>query len=83
MFFVPTAGSHAGSAFQFISAPCESELTGPTWTLDEQTLFLAIQHPGEVNGTRGVGTVKAPRGSNWPFRPHGAPLPAVVAIRRG
>jgi secreted PhoX family phosphatase len=83
MFFVPTAGAHAGSAFQFISAPCESELTGPAWTPDEQTLFLAIQHPGEVNGTRGVGTVTAPRGSNWPFRPHGAPLPSVVAIRRG
>lgn len=82
MFFVPTGGAHAGTAFQFISAPCESELTGPSWSTDEQTLFLAVQHPGEINGTRGTSGVVAPRGSNWPFRPHGAPLPAVVAIRR-
>ena len=29
-------------------APCESELTGPSWTPDEQTLFLAVQHPGSA-----------------------------------
>jgi secreted PhoX family phosphatase len=83
MFFVPTSGAHAGSAFQFISAPCESELTGPSWTPDEKTLFLAVQHPGEVNGARGRANVVSPRGSNWPFRAHGVPLPAVVAIHQG
>jgi secreted PhoX family phosphatase len=81
MFFIPTGGPHAGTAFQFVSAPCESELTGPSWTPDEQTLFLSVQHPGEVNGQR-IGSAMAPRGSNWPFRGHGAPLPGVVAIRR-
>ena len=81
MFFVPTTGAHAGTAFQFVSAPCEAELTGPSWTPDESTLFLSVQHPGEVNGTR-TSNAMAPRGSNWPHRSHGAPLPAVVAIRR-
>jgi secreted PhoX family phosphatase len=81
MFFVPTGGAHAGTAFQFVSAPCEAELTGPSWTPDETTLFLSVQHPGEVSGTR-TSTSVAPRGSNWPHRAHGAPLPAVVAIRR-
>ena len=52
LFFIPTAGQHSGTAFQFASGPCECELTGPSWTPDETTLFLAIQHPGEVNGTR-------------------------------
>ncbi len=82
LFFIPTAGQHAGTAFQFASGPCECELTGPAWTPDESTLFLAIQHPGETNGTRLSNTV-APKGSNWPHRSHGAPLPAVVQIRRG
>ncbi|MEM6753706.1 MAG: phosphatase, partial [Cyanobacteria bacterium P01_C01_bin.38] len=30
----------------------ECEATGPYLTPDEQTMFLAIQHPGEANGTR-------------------------------
>jgi uncharacterized protein len=80
-FFVPTAGQHAGTAFQFASGPTESELTGPAWTPDEQTLFLAVQHPGEVNGTRTAGMVEA-RGSNWPHRSHGAALSGVVSIQR-
>jgi uncharacterized protein len=82
MFFVPTSGQHAGTAFQFLSAPCEAELTGPSWTPDEKTLFLAVQHPGEVNGER-TSSSQAPKGSNWPHRDHGAPLPGVVAIQRG
>jgi secreted PhoX family phosphatase len=81
MFFVPTGGSGAGHGFQFASGPCESELTGPSWTPDETTLFLAIQHPGETSG-RQASTAAAPRGSNWPHRPHGVPRPAVVQIRR-
>jgi uncharacterized protein len=81
MFFVPTSGAHAGTAFQFASGPCESELTGPSWTPDEQTLFLAVQHPGELSGTRTSGAME-PRGSNWPHRDHLAPLPGVVVIQR-
>ena len=82
LFFIPTSGQHAGTAFQFASGPCECELTGPSWTPDETTLFLAIQHPGETNGTR-LSSTESPKGSNWPHRSHGAPLPAVVQIRRG
>lgn len=82
MFFIPTSGQHAGTAFQFVSAPCEAELTGPSWTPDEKTLFLSVQHPGEVNGAR-TSSAQAPKGSNWPHREHGAPLPGVVAITRG
>jgi secreted PhoX family phosphatase len=82
MFFIPTSGVHAGIASQFASGPCESELTGPSWTPDEHTLFLAVQHPGEVNGIR-TGAVAAPKGSNWPSgRLNGPPRPGVAAIRR-
>jgi secreted PhoX family phosphatase len=82
MFFVPTSGPNAGIAMQFASGPCDCELTGPSWTPDEHTLFLAIQHPGEVNGIR-TGSMVAPRGSNWPSgRLNDSPRPGVVSIRR-
>ena len=82
MFFVPTSGPEAGVALQFASAPCEAELTGPSWTPDRQTLFLAIQHPGEAYGTR-TAALAPPRGSNWPGgRVNDPPRPGVVSIRR-
>jgi len=82
MFFIPTAGAQAGRAFQFASGPCESELTGPSWTPDESTLFLSVQHPGSAHGIR-TDAAAAPRGSNWPEQRLGAPpRPGVVAINR-
>jgi secreted PhoX family phosphatase len=82
MFFVPTSGQDAGYAVQFASGPCESELTGPSWTPDETTLFLSIQHPGSAHGIR-MREADAPRGSNWPGeRPGDPPRPGVVAIAR-
>jgi secreted PhoX family phosphatase len=82
MFYVPLSGQEAGVASQFASGPCEAELTGPSWTPDEQTLFLSVQHPGEVNGTRLDG-MAAPRGSNWPSgRVNDPPRPGVVSIQR-
>jgi secreted PhoX family phosphatase len=30
----------------------ECETTGPCFSLDEKTLFLSVQHPGETNGKR-------------------------------
>ena len=82
MFFVPTSGREAGHAFQFASGPCECELTGPSWTPDETTLFLSVQHPGSAHGMRMTADA-APRGSNWPGeRPGAPPRPGVVAIAR-
>ena len=40
-------GVSGGDVFQFASEPVQSELTGPAFTPDGETLFLAIQHPGE------------------------------------
>jgi uncharacterized protein len=80
---IPTAGPEAGKAAQFASGPCEVELTGPSFTPDEQTLFLSVQHPGEEHGIRDGSTVIAPRGSNWATRKLGtAPLPSAVAVTK-
>lgn len=55
IWFIPTSGPNAGNAYMFGYGPMECETTGPFFTADEQTLFLAIQHPGEVNGIRKAG----------------------------
>ncbi|HEY9811382.1 MAG TPA: alkaline phosphatase PhoX [Halomicronema sp.] len=52
LWWMPMVGELAGKAFLFGYGPVDSELTGPFFTRDEETLFLAVQHPGEVGGVR-------------------------------
>lgn len=52
IWFIPTTGADAGKAYLFGMGPMECETTGPCFTPDQQTMFLSVQHPGEVNGTR-------------------------------
>ncbi|MGF1568347.1 MAG: PhoX family phosphatase [Nodosilinea sp.] len=52
IWYLPLTGDLAGEAFMFGYGPMESEMTGPFMTQDMQTLFIAAQHPGEINGTR-------------------------------
>ncbi|MGB3291969.1 MAG: alkaline phosphatase PhoX [Phormidesmis sp.] len=49
---IVTQGEQAGEAKMFAYGPMECELTGPFFTPDGTTLFLAAQHPGERNGVR-------------------------------
>jgi uncharacterized protein len=74
-FVVPTSGPERGRLVQIASAPVGAEICGCEFTPDGQTLFLAIQHPGEG------GSVDSPV-SHWP---DGNGLPArsaVIAISR-
>ncbi len=52
IWFLPTSGPNAGNAYLFGFGPMECEMTGPLFTPDQQTLFLAAQHPGEIGGVR-------------------------------
>ncbi len=52
LWCIPTTGESAGKAYLFAMGPMESELTGPFLSLDERSLFLSVQHPGETHGTR-------------------------------
>lgn len=52
LWCIPLAGEAAGTPFLFSTAPMDAELTGPYFAPDRKTLFLAVQHPGESNGTR-------------------------------
>ncbi|MGM0879644.1 MAG: PhoX family protein [Bacillota bacterium] len=63
LFVIPTSGAGKGTALQFASGPVDAELTGPFFTPDEQTLFLSVQHPGEMTTDLSKPT------STWPHRP--------------
>ena len=65
-------GASSGDIVQFASAPVEAELTGPAFTPDGKTLFLAVQHPGEETEDP-----KEPT-STWPNGDE--PKSSVVAI---
>lgn len=52
MWFIPTSGALAGEAYPFAIGPMDCECTGPFFSSDGQTLFLAVQHPGEKQGMR-------------------------------
>jgi uncharacterized protein len=70
MFMVPTSGPNKGVAFRFANGPVQSELTGPYFSPDEETLFLNVQHPGEQTGNSaaapGVFGVETTYTSWWP-----------------
>ena len=52
LWYVPLSGNNAGEIYPFAIGPTECECTGPIFSKDNQTLFLAVQHPGERNGIR-------------------------------
>ncbi|NJN39447.1 MAG: DUF839 domain-containing protein, partial [Acaryochloridaceae cyanobacterium CSU_3_4] len=52
VWYLPTSGANAGEAYLFGYGPMDSEMTGPFFTKDQQTLFMSVQHPGEFNGVR-------------------------------
>lgn len=77
MFVMPEVNKDAilgESLAQFASGPVECEMTGPAFTPDGRTLFLAVQHPGEESESTSNPT------STWPHDGDGVPKPSIVAI---
>ena len=68
---------------RFLVAPKGSEVTGITETADGRTLFVNIQHPGELSKPLSSGD--APQ-SMWPgnqgYGPNGRPRSATIVITR-
>ena len=89
MFYVPTDEDPEDRiAFRFANMPVEAEGTGPYFTPDEDTLFVNVQHPGELanlNATSVFGqpatyTSYWPDGNKTPNEPQ--PVDAEAVDRR-
>ena len=52
LWYLPLEGENAGNAYPFATMPMESEGCGICFSKDQNSLFVAVQHPGEVTGTR-------------------------------
>ena len=82
---VETKGPLRGTSKHFFRVPVGAELCGPFFTPDDETLFVAVQHPGEGGGIdpkAGPSTFENPS-TRWPdFKPNMPPRPSIVAITR-
>jgi secreted PhoX family phosphatase len=83
LWALETEGEGRGTSRHFFRVPVGGELCGPVFTPNDETLFLAVQHPGESEDDR-PSTFDQPS-TRWPDFQAGMPMrPSVLAIvKRG
>ncbi len=78
LFMMPLDGPDKGKLSQFLAVPVGAETCGPVISKDERTVFVAVQHPGEVDGA----SVDKPA-SRFPYTGSKGPRPSVIQVFRG
>ncbi|GAA1562436.1 PhoX family protein [Actinomadura kijaniata] len=73
LFAMPVQGRERGHVRQFLTVPYGAETCGPLITKDQKTVFVAVQHPGEITGA----SPDKPA-SRWPDGDQ--PRPSVVSV---
>ncbi len=82
LWAIETEGALRGTSKGFYRVPEGAEMCGPCFTPDDETLFLAVQHPGEGDEAAGEGSFENPA-TRWPdFKPDMPPRPSIVVITR-
>ncbi len=79
LWAAPVAGEARGLTKLFFTTPVGAELCGPCFTPDNQTLFLAVQHPGEAERAM---SYESPA-TRWPDFAEGVPpRPSIVVVTK-
>ena len=64
------ANPYTAEIKRFLVGPKECEVTGITWSADRKTMFVGIQHPGELGH------------SHFPDGGNSVPRSSIIAVRR-
>jgi secreted PhoX family phosphatase len=72
LFRVPVRGPRRGQVRQFLTVPIGAECCGPLVSADARSVWTAVQHPGETDGS-----VFEDPSSTWPHT-HAFPRPSVT-----
>lgn len=85
LWAMETEGPVRGTSKLFFRVPNGAEMCGPEFTPDGETLFLAIQHPGEADpedANAPPTNYKTPT-MRWPdFDPKTPPRPSIVVVTK-
>ncbi len=73
LFATAIEGSERGHLKQFLTVPYGAETCGPFITGDDRSVFVAVQHPGEISGA----SLEKPA-STWPDGDFAKPSVAVA-----
>ncbi|HEX2448156.1 MAG TPA: PhoX family phosphatase [Methyloceanibacter sp.] len=87
LYALETEGERRRTGKLFFRCPVGAEMCGPCFTPDQETLFLAVQHPSADATERYKGFERASTfadpATRWPdFKPDMPPRPSVLAITK-